>query len=304
MKYLIAGHTGLVGSALCKRMDELSLQYVGASSKRADFRNLAETYELLRDEKPDCLIIAAAHVGGIKANSDYPVEFLVDNLQIGINLITAANSSDIKKVIYLASSCIYPKHADQPIVESDLLTGALEPTNQAYAIAKIACVELINSYRREYGKSWFSVMPTNLYGKNDNFDLESSHVLPALLSKIHSAKVNNLREVSIWGTGLPRREFMHANDLADAIIFLSKIDPIHSLINVGTGSDLTILELAKLISKVVGFEGQFVFDSSFPDGTPRKLMDNTKITSLGWKPKIDLEAGIRDLYEWYVLNNG
>jgi GDP-L-fucose synthase len=304
MKYLIAGHTGLVGSALCKRMDELSLQYVGASSKRADFRNLAETYELLRDEKPDCLIIAAAHVGGIKANSDYPVEFLVDNLQIGINLITAANSSDIKKVIYLASSCIYPKHADQPIVESDLLTGALEPTNQAYAIAKIACVELINSYRREYGKSWFSVMPTNLYGKNDNFDLESSHVLPALLSKIHSAKVNNLREVSIWGTGLPRREFMHANDLADAIIFLSKIDPIHSLINVGTGSDLTILELAKLISKVVGFEGQFVFDSSFPDGTPRKLMDNTKITSLGWKPKIDLEAGIRDLSEWYVLNNG
>jgi GDP-L-fucose synthase len=304
MKYLIAGHTGLVGSALCKRMDELSLQYVGASSKRADFRNLAETYELLRDEKPDCLIIAAAHVGGIKANSDYPVEFLVDNLQIGINLITAANSSDIKKVIYLASSCIYPKHADQPIVESDLLTGALEPTNQAYAIAKIACVELINSYRREYGKSWFSVMPTNLYGKNDNFDLESSHVLPALLSKIHSAKVNNLREVSIWGTGLPRREFMHANDLADAIIFLSKIDPIHSLINVGTGSDLTILELAKLISKVVGFEGQFVFDSSFPDGTPRKLMDNTKITSLGWKPKIDLEAGMRDLYEWYVLNNG
>jgi GDP-L-fucose synthase len=285
-------------------MDELSLQYVGASSKRADFRNLAETNELLKDEKPDCLIIAAAHVGGIKANSDYPVEFLVDNLQIGINLITAANSSDIKKVIYLASSCIYPKHADQPIVESDLLTGALEPTNQAYAIAKIACVELINSYRREYGKSWFSVMPTNLYGKNDNFDLESSHVLPALLSKIHSAKVNNLRQVTIWGTGLPRREFMHANDLADAIIFLSKIDPIHSLINVGTGSDLTILELAKLISKVVGFEGQFIFDSSFPDGTPRKLMDNTKITSLGWKPKIELEAGIRDLYEWYVLNNG
>jgi GDP-L-fucose synthase len=304
MKYLIAGHTGLVGSALCKRMDELSLEYVGASSKRVDFRDLAKTNALLKDEKPDCLIIAAAHVGGIKANNDFPVEFLVDNLQIGINLITAANSSDIKKVIYLASSCIYPKYANQPIVESDLLTGALEPTNQAYAIAKIACVELIDSYRREYGKSWFSVMPTNLYGKNDNFDLESSHVLPALLSKIHSAKINNLNEVSIWGTGLPKREFMHANDLADAIIFLSKIDPIHSLINVGTGSDLTILELAELISKVVGFDGKFVFDSSFPDGTPRKLMDNTRITSLGWKPKIDLEDGIRDLYEWYLLNNG
>lgn len=304
MKYLIAGHTGLVGSALCKRMDELSLEYVGASSKRVDFRDLAKTNALLKDEKPDCLIIAAAHVGGIKANNDFPVEFLVDNLQIGINLITAANSSDIKKVIYLASSCIYPKYANQPIVESDLLAGALEPTNQAYAIAKIACVELIDSYRREYGKSWFSVMPTNLYGKNDNFDLESSHVLPALLSKIHSAKINNLNEVSIWGTGLPKREFMHANDLADAIIFLSKIDPIHSLINVGTGSDLTILELAELISKVVGFDGKFVFDSSFPDGTPRKLMDNTRITSLGWKPKIDLEDGIRDLYEWYLLNNG
>jgi GDP-L-fucose synthase len=304
MKYLIAGHTGLVGSALCKRMDELSLEYVGASSKRVDFRDLAKTNALLKDEKPDCLIIAAAHVGGIKANNDFPVEFLVDNLQIGINLITAANSSDIKKVIYLASSCIYPKYANQPIVESDLLTGALEPTNQAYAIAKIACVELIDSYRREYGKSWFSVMPTNLYGENDNFDLESSHVLPALLSKIHSAKVNNLNKVSIWGTGLPKREFMHANDLADAIIFLSKIDPIHSLINVGTGSDLTILELAELISKVVGFDGKFIFDSSFPDGTPRKLMDNTRITSLGWKPKIDLEDGIRDLYEWYLLNNG
>jgi GDP-L-fucose synthase len=304
MKYLIAGHTGLVGSALCKRMDELSLEYVGASSKRVDFRDLAKTNALLKDEKPDCLIIAAAHVGGIKANNDFPVEFLVDNLQIGINLITAANSSDIKKVIYLASSCIYPKYANQPIVESDLLTGALEPTNQAYAIAKIACVELIDSYRREYGKSWFSVMPTNLYGKNDNFDLESSHVLPALLSKIHSAKINNLNEVSIWGTGLPKREFMHASDLADAIIFLSKIDPIYSLINVGTGSDLTILELAELISKVVGFDGKFVFDSSFPDGTPRKLMDNTRITSLGWKPKIDLEDGIRDLYEWYLLNNG
>jgi GDP-L-fucose synthase len=304
MKYLIAGHTGLVGSALCKRMDELSLEYVGASSKRVDFRDLAKTNALLKDEKPDCLIIAAAHVGGIKANNDFPVEFLVNNLQIGINLITAANSSDIKKVIYLASSCIYPKYANQPIVESDLLTGALEPTNQAYAIAKIACVELIDSYRREYGKSWFSVMPTNLYGKNDNFDLESSHVLPALLSKIHSAKINNLNEVSIWGTGLPKREFMHASDLADAIIFLSKIDPIYSLINVGTGSDLTILELAELISKVVGFDGKFVFDSSFPDGTPRKLMDNTRITSLGWKPVIDLEDGIRDLYEWYLLNNG
>jgi GDP-L-fucose synthase len=304
MKYLIAGHTGLVGSALCKRMDELSLEYVGASSKRVDFRDLAKTNALLKDEKPDCLIIAAAHVGGIKANNDFPVEFLVNNLQIGINLITAANSSDIKKVIYLASSCIYPKYANQPIVESDLLAGALEPTNQAYAIAKIACVELIDSYRREYGKSWFSVMPTNLYGKNDNFDLESSHVLPALLSKIHSAKINNLNEVSIWGTGLPKREFMHASDLADAIIFLSKIDPIYSLINVGTGSDLTILELAELISKVVGFDGKFVFDSSFPDGTPRKLMDNTRITSLGWKPVIDLEDGIRDLYEWYLLNNG
>jgi GDP-L-fucose synthase len=304
MKYLIAGHTGLVGSALCKRMDELSLEYVGASSKRVDFRDLAKTNALLKDEKPDCLIIAAAHVGGIKANNDFPVEFLVNNLQIGINLITAANSSDIKKVIYLASSCIYPKYANQPIVESDLLTGALEPTNQAYAIAKIACVELIDSYRREYGKSWFSVMPTNLYGKNDNFDLESSHVLPALLSKIHSAKINNLNEVSIWGTGLPKREFMHASDLADAIIFLSKIDPIYSLINVGTGSDLTILELAELISKVVGFDGKFVFDSSFPDGTPRKLMDNTRITSLGWKPAIDLEDGIRDLYEWYLSNNG
>jgi GDP-L-fucose synthase len=303
MKYLIAGHTGLVGSALCRRMDELSLQYVGASSKRADFRNLAETNALLKDEKPDCLIIAAAHVGGIKANSDYPVEFLVDNLQIGINLITAANVNNIEKVIYLASSCIYPKFAKQPISESDLLTGELEPTNQAYAIAKIACVELINSFRNQYGKTWFSVMPTNLYGNNDNFDLETSHVLPALLRKIHTAKMQNLPDVTLWGSGTPRREFMHASDLADAIIFLSKIDSVHPLINIGTGSDLTILELAELIAEVVGFNGKFLFDSDFPDGTPRKLMDNSKIKSLGWAPKKDLEAGIRDLYEWYRLNN-
>jgi GDP-L-fucose synthase len=255
---------------------------------------------LFSKERPHIVILAAARVGGIKANSDFPVEFLLDNLKIQNNLIEAAHDFGTNKLLFLGSSCIYPKFAPQPIPESSLLTGALEPTNEPYAIAKIAGIKLCQAYAREAGRNFISAMPTNLYGPGDNFDLANSHVLPALLRKVHEAKKNGASEVVVWGSGTPRREFLHVDDLAAACRFLLETYDSPEIINVGCGEDITIRELAELISEIVGFNGKLVFDSSKPDGTPRKLLDVTRLTQLGWTPRIALRDGIRATYEWYV----
>jgi GDP-L-fucose synthase len=300
MKIYVAGHRGLVGSAIVREIESRAKHtWVGKTHSELDLLDRKEVFEYLQREKPDAVVIAAAKVGGIRANSTYPVEFLSQNLQIETNLIDACAAADIDMVLFLGSSCIYPKMSAQPIKEEYLLTGELEKTNEAYAIAKIAGLKLIQAYRSQYQRSWISAMPTNMYGPRDNFDLENAHVLPALIRRFHEAKVSGASSVTLWGTGAPKREFLHADDLASASVFLLENYQGDVALNVGTGSDVSIKELAELIREIVGYEGEIAWDATKPDGTPRKLLDVSRITALGWSPKISLEDGIRSTYEWY-----
>lgn len=300
----IAGHRGLVGSALWRFFTSQEFtNLLGHSSSEVDLRDQSATIKAIRDAKPDVLIIAAAKVGGIVANSTYPVEFLNENLRIQTNLFEAAHANKVDKVLFLGSACIYPKFAPQPINEDSLLNGPLEQTNNAYAIAKIAGVMQVDSYRREYKHNWISAMPTNLYGPEDNFDLRTSHVLPALIRRFHEAKVGGAPSVTLWGSGNPLREFLHADDLARAVLHLLNHYDEGAPINVGWGKDITIKDLANLVAEVVGYRGSIEWDTSKPDGTPRRLLDISKIQSLGWQPQIELRVGIKSTYEWY-LNYG
>ena len=299
-KIYIAGHRGMVGSAIHRNLTAKGFQHIiTRTSKELDLRNQQEVNDFFASEKPDYVFLAAAKVGGILANNTRRAEFLYDNLMIEANIIHAAYLNQVTKLMFLGSSCIYPKMAPQPLKEDYLLTGELEPTNEPYAIAKIAGIKMCDAYRSQYGCNFISVMPTNLYGPNDNYDLNSSHVLPALVRKFHEAKLNNSEFVELWGSGSPKREFLHADDLADACVYLMDKYNEQGLVNVGTGEDLSILELAQLIQKIVGYEGELRFDSSKPDGTPRKLMDVNKLHSMGWKARIGLEEGIRAVYEEY-----
>ena len=302
-KIYVAGHRGLVGSAIVRNLQERGFtNIIGKSHKELDLTRQDEVEKFFEVEKPEYVFLAAAKVGGIQANNTTPAEFIYDNLMIETNIINSSYKNKVKKLLFLGSSCIYPKFAQQPIKEEYLLTGELEPTNEAYAIAKITGIELCKFYRRQYGCDFISAMPTNLYGINDNFDLETSHVLPALIRKFHEAKINNAEEVVMWGTGKPLREFMYVDDLADALVhlMLNYSDEIH--VNMGTGKDLTIGELAEIVKEVVGFKGKIVNDLTKPDGTPRKLLDVSRLEATGWKYKIELKEGIRKVYEWYLKN--
>jgi GDP-L-fucose synthase len=302
MTILVAGGTGLVGSAIVRELKRVNRDVVGISSKDVNLLDRDKTFAYIKKLNPTAIIDAAAKVGGIGGNNAFPVEFLTQNLQIQLNLMDAAHAAMTEKFVFLGSSCIYPRNCPQPIKEDYLLTGELEQTNSAYAIAKIAGIELIKSYRREYGYKWISVMPTNLYGPNDNFDLETSHVLPALIRKFIEAKQNNKSEVSVWGSGTPLREFLHTDDLAKAILLcMEKYDDAQQ-INVGSGVEISILDLANKIAEKVGFSGSIVMDANKPDGTPRKVLDITKVSNLGWKPLISLDQGIASTVEWYLQN--
>jgi GDP-L-fucose synthase len=297
-KIYIAGHRGMVGSAIHRHLENMGFDnFVTRTSKELDLRNQAAVEAFFAEEKPDYVFLAAAKVGGIQANNVYRADFIYENMMIQSNVIHQSYVHGVKKLMFLGSSCIYPKMAPQPLKEEYLLTGLLEPTNEPYAIAKIAGIKMCESYRLQYGCDFISVMPTNLYGPNDNYDLNNSHVLPALLRKFHEAKQNNVPEVVVWGSGSPKREFLHADDLAAACIFLMETYSEPGLINIGTGEDLSIKELAELMARVTGYEGKIVWDNSKPDGTPRKLMDVTKLHNAGWHHKIDLEEGVRMVYE-------
>ena len=299
-KVFVAGHRGLVGSALVRRLDSEGFQNVITRPRaKLDLTDARAVEEFFATTQPEYVFVAAAKVGGIWANNTYPADFIVENLAIALNVISAAHRNGVRKLLFLGSSCVYPKHAPQPMREEHLLTGPLEPTNQPYAIAKIAGIELCASYRRQHGNDFISVMPTNLYGPNDSYDPSNSHVIPALLRRFHEAKEKGDSEVVVWGTGKPLREFMHVDDLADACVFLMRRYSDASPINVGSGSEVSIEELARMVAEVVGFTGNIRFDSTKPDGTPRKLMDSTRLHSLGWRPRIDLEAGLRSTYELY-----
>jgi len=301
MKLFIAGHNGMVGGALVRRFKaEPGVQLVLRSRKELDLTSQAAVSAFYAAEKPEVAIIAAAKVGGIHANNTYPADFLFDNLAIAANAIHGAFQAGVKRVLFLGSSCIYPKHAPQPMPESCLLTGPLEPTNEAYAIAKIAGLKLCEYYRKQHDVLYHSGMPTNLYGPGDNYHLQNSHVLPALIRKFHEAKEAGRPEVAAWGTGSPKREFLHVDDLADACAFLLRMENPPDLINIGTGTDVTIRELTELVAEVTGFSGKIVWDSSKPDGTPRKLMDVSKLSALGWKAKIALRDGVRLTYASYL----
>ena len=303
-KIFVAGHRGLVGSALVRKLAQDGFANVLTRDRAGlDLRNQAQVASFFTEEKPALVIFAAAKVGGIKANNDLPVEFLLENTEMQNNVIRAAYESGVRKLLFLGSSCIYPKHAPQPIPESALLTGPLEPTNEAYAIAKIAGIKLCQAYTREYGANFISAMPTNLYGPNDNFDLVSSHVLPALLRKAHAAKKEGNRELVVWGSGEPRREFLHVDDLAAACVFLLEKYDSPEIINIGCGEDISIRELAELICDVVGFNGELAWDTTKPDGTPRKLLDVSKVHALGWRHRIPLREGIARTYQWFLENN-
>lgn len=296
----IAGHRGLAGGAILREFQEAGYsRLLTRARSEVDLRERDAVCAFFAKERPAVVIVAAAKVGGIKANNDFPVEFLLENLRIQNNVIEAAANFDARKLLFLGSSCIYPKFAPQPILESTLLTGPLEPTNEPYALAKIAGIKLCQAYARQYGKNFISAMPTNLYGPGDNFDLNNSHVLPALLRKVHEAKESAAKEVVVWGSGTPRREFLHVADLAAACRFLVETYDSPEVINIGFGEDVTIRHLAELICDVVGFNGQLVFDPSKPDGTPRKLLDVSRLTELGWKPRIHLRDGIAQTYDWY-----
>ncbi len=303
----IAGHRGLVGSALHQLLQHKGYSNLLArTSQELDLREQEATRSFFRKERPKVVVLAAAKVGGILANNTFPADFIRDNLMIQTNTIDAAYHSGVERFIFLGSSCIYPKHAPQPMTEDCLLTSPLEPTNEPYAIAKIAGLKMCNAYRRQYGWDAISLMPTNLYGPGDNFDLETSHVLPALLRKFHEAKEADAPTVTLWGTGSPRREFLHVDDLASAIVHLLEHPPSldeHDLFNIGTGVDTTILELAQLIQKLVGYEGELIWDTDKPDGTPRKLLNIERIKSIGWSPTISLKDGLASTYDWFCRND-
>ena len=301
MKIYVAGHRGLVGSALVRAIEGSDEHtWIGQTRQELDLLDRSAVFEYVKNEKPDWVVIAAAKVGGIHANSTYPVEFLSENLQIETNLIDACHAAKIERVLFLGSSCIYPKNSPQPIKEEYLLTGPLEPTNEAYALAKISGLKLIEAYRTQYGYSWISAMPTNLYGPGDNFDLENSHVLPALIRKFHDAQTQGAPSVTLWGTGTPRREFLHADDLAKACLFMLANYDGETALNIGTGIDVTITELANVIAKTIGYVGEIIWDTSKPDGTPRKLLDTSAASEIGWAPTISLEDGLRDTFKSYI----
>ena len=302
-KIFVAGHRGLVGSALIRRLEREGFHNLPKRDRsQLDLADECAVQNFFAQEKPAVVIVAAAKVGGIKANDDLPVEFLLDNLRIQNNIIDAAHEAGVRKLLFLGSSCIYPKFAPQPIPETALLSSPLEPTNEAYAIAKIAGIKLCQAYAREYGANFISAMSTNLYGPNDNFDLETSHVLAALLRKTHEAKMRKARKLVVWGSGAPRREFLHVDDLASACLFLLEEYDSPEIINVGCGEDISIRELAELICDIVGFEGELAWDVTKPDGTPRKLLDITKLRVLGWHPTISLRDGITQTYDWFLAN--
>jgi len=300
----VAGHRGLVGAALTRRLKSEGCALLETARADVDLREQAAVRDWMRRERPDAVFVAAATVGGIQANAMRPAEFLYDNLMIEANIIHAAHEVDVGKLLFLGSSCIYPRLADQPITEAALLTGPLEPTNEWYAIAKIAGIKLAQAYRRQHGRHFISAMPTNLYGPNDNFDLASSHVLPALIRKMHEAKIARAPSVVLWGTGTPRREFLHVDDLADALVHLMKTYDGDGHVNVGVGEDVSINELATICARVVGYDGQFEHDTSKPDGAPRKLLDVSLLTSLGWRASIPLETGIAATYRWFMEQSG
>jgi len=302
-KIYLAGHSGMVGSAILRRLQEGG--YCNIITRKHAYLDITDQLSVQRffqQERPDYVILAAAKVGGIHANNTYPAEFIYQNLMIEANVIQAAYQHGVHHLLFLGSSCIYPRLAPQPITEETLLTGPLEPTNEPYAIAKIAGIKLCESYNRQHGCNYWSAMPTNLYGPHDNFDLDNSHVVPALIRKFHEAKINASPKVIVWGSGTPRREFLHVDDLADALVFLMQNRSQESLLNIGTGSDITIYELAQTICSVIGYEGNIVFDKTKPDGTPRKLLDVSKLNTLGWRAKISLQNGIASTYQWFLEN--
>src|SRR6266498_2035661 len=302
-KIFVAGHRGMVGSAMMRRLQADGFKNLLIRDRsELDLTDESAVAKFFLKEKPTIVICAAAKVGGIQANNDYPVQFLLDNLRIQNNVIRSAYDSEVRKLLFLGSSCIYPKFAPQPIPETALLSGPLEPTNEAYAIAKIAGIKLCQAYAREYAANFISAMPTNLYGPNDNFDLETSHVLAALLRKAHEAKTRKDSELILWGSGKPRREFLHVNDLASACLLLLENYDSPEIINVGYGEDISIRELAELICDVVGFDGELAWDTTMPDGTPRKLLDITKLGDLGWRPTIPLRDGVAQTYDWFLAN--
>lgn len=302
-RVFVAGHTGLVGGAIWRRLVDLGFtDLIGRRSSELDLRNRDAVFAFMQQERPAVVIDAAARVGGILANNTYPAEFLSDNLQIQVNLMDAANAVDVDRLLFLGSSCIYPKFADQPIREDSLLTGALEPTNDAYAIAKITGIMQVQAARRQYGRKWISAMPTNLYGPGDNFHPEHSHVLPALIRRFHEAKLAGADEVVIWGTGKPLREFLYVDDLASAAVHLLEHYDSPQTINVGVGEDISIADLAAKIAAVVGYEGRVAYDTTKPDGTPRKLLDVSRINALGWRATTTLDAGLAATYDWYLAH--
>jgi GDP-L-fucose synthase len=303
-KIFVAGHRGLVGSAIVRRLRSAGHENLALRTRQElDLEDQAGVFRFFEEEKPDYVFFAAAKVGGILANSTYPADFIRDNLAVELNVIEAAYRAGVQKLLFLGSSCIYPKLAPQPIREEYLLTGELEPTNEWYAIAKIAGIKLCQAYNQQYGTRFISAMPTNLYGPNDNFDLQTSHVLPALLRKFHEAKERGAPEVVVWGSGRPRREFLHVDDLADACLYLMEHHEGSEIVNVGVGEDVSIRELAELIRDVVGYEGELVFDASKPDGTPRKLLDVSRIRGLGWAATIPLRGGVEQTYDWYLTHH-
>jgi len=296
----IAGHQGLVGSAIVRYLEVRDYDLICATQQKLDLREKRAVDRFFARVKPEYVFLAAAKVGGIAANSNYPADFIRDNIFIQSNIIEACYRYQIKKLLFLGSSCIYPQLAPQPIKEESLLNGCLEPTNEAYAIAKIAGIKMCQAYNKQYGTNYISVMPTNLYGPYDNFDLEDSHVLPALIHRFHRAKTEGQEQVVVWGSGKPRREFLHVDDLADACWHLMQNYNESEIINIGSGKDITVADLARLIKEVVGFAGEIVFDDSKPDGTPRKLLDSSRINSMGWKPRITLKEGIETTYQWFL----
>jgi len=300
MTIVVAGASGLAGSAIVRAYEKTGAQVIGVTRKVCDLLDRDATFDFIKKAKPSLIVDAAAKVGGIGANNTFPVEFLADNLRIQNNLMEAAHAADVPKFIFLGSSCIYPRDCAQPIKEEYLLTGPLEQTNSAYAVAKIAGIELIKSFRKEYGRKWISLMPTNLYGPNDNFELQASHVLPAFIRRFVEAKAENRAIETLWGTGSPKREFLHVDDLASAVLHLGEKYDSSDHLNIGTGEDLTIKELAESVAELAGFTGKIEWDSSKPDGTPRKVLDVSKVKSLGWQPRISLRDGIDSTIKWYI----
>lgn len=302
-KIFVAGHRGLVGSAIVRNLEAKGYNnIIKRTHKELDLKNQAEVFKFFEEEKPDVVVLAAAKVGGINANNTAPAEFAYENMQIQCNVIHAAHVNKVKKLLFLGSTCIYPKMAPQPIPEDALLTGPLEVTNEAYAIAKISGLEMCKFYKRQYGDDFISCMPTNLYGPRDNYDLNGSHVMPAMIRKFHEAKVNNAPSVELWGTGSPLREFLYVDDMADACVFLLENYSGEQHVNIGTGKEVSIKQLAETVKETVGFKGEIVWNSAMPDGTPRKLTDVTKLHELGWNHKVDLEEGVKLAYEWFVEN--